>query len=100
MTVEGSAHTYAEIMSQPQVWAKAVETFRRHESALKTLWEQGNFDRVLFTGCGSTHYLAQTGAALFQELTGITARAYPASEIALFPDLVFLPNTNPLLITV
>jgi glutamine---fructose-6-phosphate transaminase (isomerizing) len=93
-------YTFAEIMSQPQVWGKAVEAFQREVGALKALWDGRKFDRVIFTGCGSTHYLAQTGAALFQQLTGINARAYPASEIALFPDLVFLPNTTPLLITI
>jgi glutamine---fructose-6-phosphate transaminase (isomerizing) len=100
MADERGVYTFAEIMSQPQVWDKAVDAFRRQSGALKAIWDHDKFDRVLFTGCGSTHYLAQTGAALFQQLTGVSARAYPASEIALFPDLVFLPNTNPLLITI
>ncbi len=87
-------------MSQSTVWSEAVHAFAQHSEALSALWNEGGFDRVLFTGCGSTYYLAQTGAALFQQLTGIPARAYPASEIALLPDFVFLPSGNPLLITV
>ncbi len=57
------------------------------------------------TGCSSPAAARRTiwriaGAALFQQFTGINARAYPASEIALLPDFVFLPQSNPLLITV
>lgn len=100
MTVERGAHSLAEITSQPKVWGKAVEAFHRQANAFKTLYGERNFDQIIFTGCGSTHYLAQVGAALFQQFVGINARAYPGSEIALFPDRVFLPNTNPLLITI
>lgn len=100
MTDQRGAHTFAEIMSQTELWDKAVDAFHRQSGGLKALWEKGGYDRVLFTGCGSTHYLALAGAALFQQLLGISARAYPASEIALLPDYVFLPNTNPLLIAV
>jgi glucosamine--fructose-6-phosphate aminotransferase (isomerizing) len=100
MTVERGAHSLAEITSQPEVWGKAVDAFHQQADAFKKFYSERQFDRIIFTGCGSTYYLAQVGAALFQQLLGKNARAYPGSEIALFPDLVFLPNTNPLLITV
>lgn len=100
MTDQYGSHTFAEITSQPVIWDEAVAVFRQHADALKAIWNAGGFDRVLFTGCGSTHYLALAGAALFQQYTGINARAYPASEIALLPNFVFLPNTKPLLITI
>ena len=100
MTDQPGIHTFAEITSQPAVWNKAVTAFAKKSEALKALWNTGNFDHVLFTGCGSTYYLALAGAALFQELTGIDARAYPASEIALLPDFVFLPTSSPLLIAI
>jgi glutamine---fructose-6-phosphate transaminase (isomerizing) len=100
MTVERGSHSLSEIMSQQEVWGKAVEAFHRQADSFISLYKERRFDRVIFTGCGSTYYLAQVGAALFQQLLGVNARAYPASEIALLPDYVFLPNTNPLLITV
>lgn len=100
LTDQHGVHTYAEITSQPTIWDKAIAAFQRQADALKTLWSQGGYDRVLFTGCGSTHYLSLAGAALFQQFTGINARAYPASEIALLPDFVFLPKSKPLLITI
>lgn len=100
MAVERGVHTYSEITSQPELWHKAVDAFGQKSAALKALWDKGEFERVLFTGCGSTYYLSLAGAALFQQLTGINSRAYPASEIALYPDTVFLPDTKTLLITV
>ncbi len=100
MTDQPGIHTITEITSQPAIWSQAVAAFAEGIEALEALWNKGGFDRVLFTGCGSTHYLALAGAALFQELTGIPARGYPASEIALRPDFVFLPKSRPLLVTV
>jgi len=100
LTTKDGSYTYTEIFSQPEIWLDAIASFHQASEALKVLWDQGGFDSVLFTGCGSTYYLAHVGATLFQQMTGINARAYPASEIVLFPDLVFPSSNNPLLITV
>ena len=43
----------------------------------------GDYEQVVFTGCGSTYYLSLAAAALFQELTGCAARAVPAGELVL-----------------
>ncbi len=98
--IERGAHTLAEITSQPTVWETTLHDFRTQTDAFEALWHDHSFDRVIFTGCGSTYYLSIIGATLFQTVLGIPAQAYPASQIALFPDTVFLPNTKPLLITV
>jgi glucosamine--fructose-6-phosphate aminotransferase (isomerizing) len=55
---------------------------------------------VLFTGCGSTHYLSLSAAALFQALTHIPSRAYPASELVLFPERIYTLESHPFLVTV
>ena len=44
-----------------------------------------HYERILFTGCGSTYYLAMAAASLTQELTGVPGRAFPASELWLYP---------------
>ncbi|MBN1286567.1 MAG: SIS domain-containing protein [Anaerolineae bacterium] len=97
---ERGEYTLSEILSQPDVWATVPGVFRAQTGALDALWKAHTFEQVLFTGCGSTHYLSMTGAALFQTLTGIPAVARPASEIVLFPDLVFAPGAETLLVTV
>lgn len=94
------AHTYSEIMSQPEVWPEAVTAFKRQAETLRRLWQENRFDQIILTGCGSTHYLAVAGAALMQSLTRVPTRAHPASEVALFPDTVLIPDSRTLLITV
>ncbi|MGH9325473.1 MAG: SIS domain-containing protein [Terriglobia bacterium] len=55
----------------------------------------------LFVGCGSSYYIALSAAASFTFLTGRRARALPASELLLFPDLVLagMPACQPVLIS-
>ena len=68
-------HTYAEIKSQPSVWQDALDVFRSQTDRVESLWRSEPFDEVIFTGCGSTHYLSITAASLFQTLVGVPARA-------------------------
>lgn len=91
MTNRGQ-HTYQEIMSQPQVWADAIQSFEDSKADLQTLWETGAFQQVIFTGCGSTHYLSLMAASLFQQMTHQTARAFPASELVLYSEPSEIPT--------
>lgn len=100
MLAGAGSFTYQEIMSQPMIWSEAVKIFQTNMDALKDLYGKGKIDTILFTGCGSTYYLALSGAALVQHVAGITAQPYPASEIALLPHRVFVPDKKYLLIAV
>src|SRR4029077_10304020 len=42
----------------------------------------------LFVGCGSSYYIALAAAASWSAITQTRARAVPASELLLFPELV------------
>ena len=79
-------HTYQEIMSQPEVWSHAIHIFDELREDLLTFWNTGKFQQVIFTGCGSTHYLSMMAARLFQQVTGVCACSYPASELVLYPE--------------
>jgi glucosamine--fructose-6-phosphate aminotransferase (isomerizing) len=48
----------------------------------------------LFTGCGTSFYLAEAAASCWTLLTGQPARAVPSSEILLFPQLVQLGDAD------
>jgi len=88
--VEQRSYTLEEILSQPQCWndclrqlAESRELQQAAEMAIPgTEW--------MFVGCGSSFYLAQAAAATFNHL-GLRARAVPASELLLFPELA-MPN--------
>jgi glucosamine--fructose-6-phosphate aminotransferase (isomerizing) len=60
-------------------------------ASLTELWRAGNYQNVLFTGCGSTYYVSLAAAALFQQLTGTCARGVPAGELLLYPDTAYAP---------
>jgi glucosamine--fructose-6-phosphate aminotransferase (isomerizing) len=87
-------HTYNEIKSQTEAWGQALDVV--NASALP---KAGDYDQVLFTGCGSTYYLSLAAAALYQELTGRTARAVPGGELLLNSQTV-LTNQKTLLVAV
>ncbi len=71
-------HTCNEIKSQTEAWAQALEV-----TNASNLPQAGDYDQVLFTGCGSTYYLSLAAAALYQELTGRSAKAVPGGELLL-----------------
>jgi glutamine---fructose-6-phosphate transaminase (isomerizing) len=97
MTQPGQ-HTLNEIHSQPTTWADALALFRQVTPDLRRLWEAQRFDQAIFTGCGSSYYLAHTGARLFQALTGITARAAPAAELVFSPETYLPAGAHTLLV--
>ena len=98
--VTNGTHTFSEIMSQPAVWEKTLAAFAAQYPDVDALWRRKRPQRVLFTGCGSTYYLSLAAANLFQALTGIPAQARPASELVLFPDLVYAAREDTLLVTI
>lgn len=91
--------TQNEIASQVDAWKDALQTLIAQETAAVKFWKSGSYDSVIFTGCGSTHYLAQIAAQRMQAETGVYARAFPASELLFHPS-AYLPGKRPLLVTV
>jgi len=81
------SHTLREIMSQPEVWLASLQDLSR-DANLQAAKEQARGRKAwLFTGCGTSFYLAEAAAASWTVLTGQPARAVPCSEILLFPHV-------------
>lgn len=87
-------HTYKEIKSQTEAWAQALDVVNA-----SNLPKAGDYDQVIFTGCGSTYYLSLAAAALYQELTGRSARAVSGGELLLNSQTV-LTNQKTLLVAI
>lgn len=85
MNKEKGTFTRQEILSQPEAWAAALEVLAAARRSVLDLDPARRYGQILFTGCGSTYYLSLAAAALTQELTGLTCRAFPASELWLYP---------------
>ncbi len=98
--VERGSYTRAEIFSQPEMWAKTLTQLNGQAGEIKALLDEGQFEAVLFTGCGSTYYLALAAAAICQQVAKIPARGLPASEIWLYPDSAYLTSQKTLLVAV
>lgn len=92
--------TFAEILSQPAVWQATLGEIARSRDAIEEQWSALKPAQVVFTGCGSTYYLAQLAATLFQSLTGVPSCAFPGSEIVFFAPRLILDPQNTLLVTI
>lgn len=92
------AQTIAEILSEPATWKTCLE-FLQGNNTLESLNQSlPRNAEWAFIGCGSSFYLAQAAAASWSLLTGEKSRAFPASEVTLFPKLFPVP-CQPVLIT-
>jgi glucosamine--fructose-6-phosphate aminotransferase (isomerizing) len=91
-------HTYAEIMSQGDVWKKTLEHAPAQLEAARTWFSQPHGE-VLFTGCGSTYYLSIAAAKHWVDITRESARGVPGSEIWYYPTSTF-STTAPLLVAI
>ena len=86
MNSEKGRYTREEILSQPEAWTAALEVLNAERGAIRDIDPIHHYDQIIFTGCGSTYYLALAAASLTQELTGRLSRAFPASELWLYPN--------------
>ncbi len=91
-------HTYQEIKSQTKAWQNALEITIATANSIKRLTTK--YDQVVFVGCGSTYYLSIAGAALYQQLTGKSARAIPGGELLLNSSTILDGQSKYLLIAV
>lgn len=87
-------HTRNEIYSEPRCWATCLDHLNSSGQADRVLQELSLDKPWLFVGCGSSYYLAMAAAASWTALTGMPARAVPASEVLLFPSLAIPSDTG------
>jgi glutamine---fructose-6-phosphate transaminase (isomerizing) len=87
--MESGAATLREIGSQPEAWSRCLSTLDKLDLAPLVGDRDPRTHEWLFVGCGTSYYLAQAAAATLTTEAGLPARAVPASEILLFPKLVF-----------
>jgi len=97
--IPSATATYDEIRSQTRAWEQALEVVEAQRQSLTDLWHT-RYERVIWTGCGSTHYLSLAAAALFQELVGVPARGVPAGELIMYPGTTYVPGARTLLVAV
>ncbi|WP_164462218.1 SIS domain-containing protein [Bacillus sp. FJAT-42376] len=82
-------YTWNEINDQPSVMQKTLQMLE------EKVFEPVKKDTILlFTGCGTSYYLACSAAKYYQKITGKPAAAVPASELILCPDEAIAKGSN------
>lgn len=81
-------YTYAEIVSQGDIWKKTIKDSSKQLDSISD-WFNLPHEEVMFIGCGSTHYLALSAAKTWTYLTRESARGLPSSEIWYYPSSTF-----------
>jgi glutamine---fructose-6-phosphate transaminase (isomerizing) len=81
-------HSLQEILSQPDCWSRCLKELEK-PGFINGIWKPfAQARELLFVGCGSSYYVALAAASAWSAITGFRARAIPASEMLLFPDLI------------
>lgn len=96
---EPGAHSRAEILSQPERWSSCLSMLREKRTLEAVRERFAGPGEWLFVGCGSSYYIALSAAATMSLLGGRRARAVPASELLLYPELTLTPDCVPVLIS-
>ncbi|ADV82266.1 SIS domain-containing protein [Terriglobus saanensis] len=86
--------TVLEIYGQPKVWQDCLDMLENFDLTSLVQGKDPRQTEWVFVGCGTSYYLAQAAAASFTTLLSVKTRAVPASEILLFPSLVFPDDTS------
>ena len=95
-----SNYTYNEIIRQQSIWKKVLSSLEKDKSNYSVYLDKYKNHKWIFTGCGTSYYLAQTGSYIFKNLTGIETSAVPASEIIMFPESIINKDSDYLLIPI
>jgi glucosamine--fructose-6-phosphate aminotransferase (isomerizing) len=90
--------TYQEIITQTKAWQGALKAISNETGVIKKIWKPTDITNVIFTGCGSTYYLSLAAAAIFQQMTGHSARAIPGGELFMYPDTAYSKSGCTLLV--
>jgi glucosamine--fructose-6-phosphate aminotransferase (isomerizing) len=87
MAKTNSSITYREIYRQPPSFKAINDTLTEIFKTLDEVFGSGeNYDELIFTGCGTSMYLAQASAQAFSAYNAVPSRAVPCSELFFFPE--------------
>lgn len=92
-----TTYTYSEISKQPETWEKTYAQILDNKDEILNKIKNFGPDEVIFSGCGTSYYISISAAYTFAELTGVSSKAVPASELFLAPNAV-LPQNKKILV--
>ena len=91
--------TYREIYGQPDSFQAVLDNLDQICNTLDQVFAQ-DYEELIFTGCGTSLYLAQTAAHAFGTCCGIPAKAMCCSELYYFPETYVGKGKNVLVLPI
>ncbi|RJP62790.1 MAG: SIS domain-containing protein [Ignavibacteriales bacterium] len=91
--------TLTEIKRQQKGWKEAFKYLETKSENVKVKFLKYKNRTWIFTGCGTSLYIAQTASYCFTKITGIQSKAVAASEVIISPEIVF-PNDEFVLVPI
>lgn len=83
--MKNSELTYKEIYGQPASFQAVNDSLENIYAVLDQVFAE-NYDELIFTGCGTSLYLAQSAAHAFASCNDIPAKGMCCSELYYFPE--------------
>lgn len=80
-------HILGEILSQPEVWRRALARMFGNDSPLKGINALIGDGPVLFTGMGSSYYLSIAAAPMWRHYVGGRTRVLSSSNVITYPEI-------------
>lgn len=77
------------MFTQQEILSQATQMIATNDAVKKANVQKVTASQAIFTGCGTSYYLAIAAARYFQQKTGIASQAVPASDIFLHPNMYF-----------
>lgn len=97
---KNSELTYKEIYQQPASFQAVNDSLQDIFKTLDQVFFSGKtYDQLIFTGCGTSLYLAQASAAAFSSYTDIPSKGVPCSELYYFPE-TYIKGKNVLVLPI
>ncbi|ROR25293.1 glucosamine--fructose-6-phosphate aminotransferase (isomerizing) [Mobilisporobacter senegalensis] len=97
---KNSEITYKEIYKQPDSFQAINNSIEEIYKVLDQVFHSDEtYDELIFTGCGTSLYLAQAAAQVFSSYNKISAKAVPCSELYFFPE-TFLEDRKVLVLPI
>ncbi len=92
LAARGARHTAAEIAGQPHLWQATHRLFESRKTALgrflgKALSPSGV--QIILSGAGTSAFIGEALAGLFQKISGIDTRAVATTDIVTHPEFYF-----------
>ncbi len=98
----GGFNTAKEISGQPFLWRKTLEVFQSNRNELARFLERFTSHKdkeVIFTGAGTSAFIGDALAPVFEKNSGIISKSIPTTDIVTHPKYYFHENSPTLLVS-